>query len=519
MRRGPEFAFDFASQDDAWLRSSLEKFGATCLGARQSLSLYLDTPDGAISKLGFGLGLRRQDKMTLTRGPRRAPASGRTRWTRFVEELSPAPHTRNELEVCLQNDAVREALELSVSRDAEESFFALQFGGAWLEICVDRSKIAAAGQEFTVATARCRQLSGGLTDFLHAVHAIADASKWRLCIEPTLVRARRRVQADWGSHVGAFPPRLGRAMDMREAFQTIAQACFDQFLLNEASVRDARDMEAVHQCRVALRRLRTALRLFRLRAGEKTEEHWRGDLAEFSALLRDARDLDVLLCERTRPLLIASSPVGSAALLNEIKTRRESAYDKLVEALHGPQARRFCLDLVLWIAAGEFGTPETWNESLVAFMRRRLSKATQNLLERGDQIETDSEELRHKTRIAAKNLRYSAEFFEPLASHKTARKRFKLFIEALKEIQEILGIHNDQIVASRFFATLAQEPRTSDPEGCATGVNSALTLAESATIMPQEEFLRKARRAFRSLADARPFWTKIPDGSKPRGQH
>src|ERR1039458_4549466 len=35
MRRGPEFAFDFASQDDAWLRSSLEKFGATYLGARQ----------------------------------------------------------------------------------------------------------------------------------------------------------------------------------------------------------------------------------------------------------------------------------------------------------------------------------------------------------------------------------------------------------------------------------------------------------------------------------------------------
>jgi CHAD domain-containing protein len=148
-----------------------------------------------------------------------------------------------------------------------------------------------------------------------------------------------------------------------------------------------------------------------------------------------------------------------------------------------------------------------------------LSKATRNLLERGDQIETDSEEQRHKTRIAAKNLRYGAEFFEPLASHKTARKRFKIFIEALKEIQEILGIHNDQIVASRFFATLAQESRTGDPEGRAAGVNSALTLAESATIMPQEEFLRKAQRAFRSLADARPFWTKIPDGSKPRSQH
>ncbi len=452
MRKAPEFAFDFASQDDAWLRSGLEKFGATCLGARRSHSLYLDTPDGTISKLGFGIGLRQQDKMTLARAPRRGPASSRARWTHFVEDLSHAPRARDELKACLQQDAVREALVLSLSREAEETFFALQFAGAWLEICVDKSKILAAGQEFFIATARFRYLSGSLNDFLHAVREIADLPRLRLCADPTLVRAHRRFQADRGRYVGAFSPRLGRAMDMREAFQTIARACFDQFLLNEASVRDARDMEAVHQCRVALRRLRTALRLFRLRAGERAEESWRRDLKEFSALLREARDLDVLLGERTRPLLIEASRGDSAALLNEIRTRRENVYDRLVETLHEPRAAGFYLDLALWIEAGDFHAAETWDELLVAFVQRRLSKAAQKLLERGDEIETDNEERRHRTRIAAKNLRYGAEFFEALASPKTARKRFKIFVAALKEIQEILGEHNDQIVARRFFA-------------------------------------------------------------------
>lgn len=515
MRRPPEFAFDVASHDDAWLNNRLKKFGATCRGTRHAVSLYLDTPDGAVAKLGFGFGLRQQDKMTLAR-QRRAPAAGARRWIRFVEELSPAPRMHDALEACLQSDAVREALALSVSCATEETLFAVQFAGAWLEIRVDRSEIAASGQKCVVTTARFHQISGGLADFLHAVREIAGVPQLRLCAEPTLARARQRLHADGGRHIGAFAPRLGRAMDMREAFQTIAQACFDQFLLNEASIRIARDVEAVHQCRVAFRRLRTALRLFRLKAGKVAEDSWRRDFKEISALLSDARDLDVLLDEQTQPPLLKSplldsAPGGSAALLDEIKARRDNAYDRLVETLCGPQANGFYLDLALWIGAGDFGAPASWSESLVAFLQRRLSKTTRNLLERGEDIETDSEEQRHRTRIAAKNLRYSAEFFESLTSHKTVHKRFKIFIAALKEIQEILGAHNDQIVARQFFTALAQEPHARDPEDRMAVRASALTLAESTAVVPQEEFLRKARRVFHSLADAKPFWTKITE--------
>jgi triphosphatase len=527
MRRAPEFAFDVASHDAAWLNNRLEKFGATFRGTRHALALYLDTPDGAIAKLGLGFGLRQQDKMTLARGPRRAPALGARRWMRFVEELSPAPHMHDVLECCLQRDAVREALALSVACAIEETLFAVQFGGAWLEIRVDRCEIAASSQKFVVTTARFHQISGGLTDFLQAVREIAGVPHLRLCAEPMLVRARRRLYADGERPIGAFAPRLGRAMDMREAFQTVAQACFDQFLLNEAAIRIAREVEAVHQCRVALRRMRTALRLFRLPTGKAIEgsraHSWRHDFKAISTLLRDARDLDVLLDEQAQPLVSKSPPVNappaaSAALLNEIKARREGAYDRLLAALSGPQANGFYLDFALWIGAGDFGAAADWNEPLVAFLQRRLSKTTRNLLKRGDEIETDSEEERHRTRIAAKNLRYSAEFFECLTAPKTVHKRFKIFIAALKEIQEILGAYNDQIVARQFFTALAQEPGTHDAEDRAAVQASALALAHSAALVQQEEFLRKARRAFHSLGDAKPFWTKITEAPKPRGQ-
>lgn len=517
MRRAPEFAFEIAAHDCTWLRNRLESLGASCLGSRQSRSLYLDTPDGAIAKLGFGLCLQRQDKVGLSQPARRTPVSSRARWIRVIEDLSPAPRGREELDECLQKDAVREGLELLVSRSSLETLFAWEFADAGLEICLDRSIMASAGQEFILATARLRQLSGSPIDFLRGVREIADPVKLRLCVEPIAVRARRRLQSGKLRPVGAYAPRLGRAMDQQQVFQTIAQACFNQYLFNEISVRDGRDVEAVHQCRVAFRRLRTALRLFRLKAGDAREAAWRHELKDFSALLRDARDLDVLLAERLQPLVSTSG--AAAALVNEIKFRRESAYDRLVEALQGERASRFYLELMLWIAACDVGATDESRQTPVAFLQKRLSKLTENLIERGEKLETDSEDERHQTRIAAKNLRYSAEFFESLLTGKVARKRFKGFIEALKEIQEVLGVHNDQIVACRYFATLAQDLRNQDlgakdPNGRAELIDKALALAEPAAIMPQDEFLRLARRAFRSLKEAKPFWAKLLDTAK-----
>jgi triphosphatase len=151
-------------------------------------------------------------------------------------------------------------------------------------------------------------------------------------------------------------------------------------------------------------------------------------------------------------------------------------------------------------------------------MRKRLSKTARKLLIRGDRVETDSEHLRHRTRIAAKNLRYGAEFFESLLLSKTARKRFSAFIDALKEIQEVLGNHNDEVTAGDFFAKLTQELSINDPDQLVAVIETVKILAASSHAMPEADFLRKARHAFRSLAETKPFWTKVSDSSKTYDQ-
>lgn len=502
-----EFAFDFAPSDEDWLRTRLQGFGATERGSARLRTLFVDTPDGLIAKLGFALGLRRRLNSTSARASLRARPSSPARWTRFIENLAPSPR-HDKLDAALQTLDVREALALVVTSDSVETFFDLRFGSAMVDIRIELSHSATAGGALGVATATFRHASGGVGDFLRAVGTIADPAKLRLSAEAAMIRARRRLGLNCRCHVGAFAPRLGRAMDKRQAFREVAWACVDQFLLNEGFVRDGGDVEAVHQCRVALRRLRTALKLFKIRTEDEAAQKWRHERRAISALLRDVRDLDVLT-ENVAQDSTTLSADAAHALVGELKLRRKEACAKLGATLESEAAKRFYLELALWIEAGDFGDAKTWQESFVAFVNKRLAKATERLRERGEKLAEGSDEERHRTRIAAKNLRYGAEFLEGLLSHKSAHKRYDAFLAALKDIQEILGDHNDEIVARQFFTGLAERPHTADPVARAAVVEAAQAVAGATDETPQINFLDEAERAFRDLADVKPFWAKM----------
>lgn len=514
MRIDHEFAFDLAAQDEAWLKTRLEKFGATRKDIVQTRALYLDTPDGAIAALGLALGLRRSRKMPAAGASRRAPAAPPQRWSRFIEEISPLPAPRARLDTQLRDMTTREALALVATRDSVETAYDAQFGDAFVDVRAERSTIGINGKTCVVATVTLRLVMGDLADFLRGIRSFADPTEMRLCDETALIRGRRLLRADRDVHVGAFAPRLGRAMDVSTAFQEIAGACFDQYLRNEAAVRELRDSEAVHQCRVALRRLRAALRLFRLQGDDETMAAWRVDLKHVLAQLGDARDIDVLLGEQVAPRLAPASTPGSQALLRNLEARRDQAYDKLVATLQSAQTKSFYLDLALWIAADQFGAPEIWSQTIVAFLHERFAKETRKLIARGEHVEQDSEHARHRTRIVAKNLRYGAEFFESLLVGKAARKRFSAFTGALKKIQEILGDRNDLVNARQFFAQLVEDARLQDAETQAAVTAVAQLFAQPAHTTPESEFLSKANDAFARLREAKPFWVKIEDGSE-----
>ena len=120
-----------------------------------------------------------------------------------------------------------------------------------------------------------------------------------------------------------------------------------------------------------------------------------------------------------------------------------------------------------------------------------LARRHRKLLERGAALAHASDQERHAARIAAKRLRYAAEFFAPLF----ARRRAGAYVEALAELQDVLGQCNDAASGSAHAAELAG---TTDATLAATIRGWAA--AHGAALAPG---LAKAWRRFES---AKPFW-------------
>jgi triphosphatase len=240
--------------------------------------------------------------------------------------------------------------------------------------------------------------------------------------------------------------------------------------------------------------------------------------------LQKARDLDVLVTEVLEPAIGADPPCAAKNLLHMMKERRNLAYDELVATLSSVQSAKLFLRLVAWIEAGDWTVdPERGalrREKIESFLERKLTRAARKFKAHCDELEDADQDERHHIRIRAKNLRYSAEFFETLVAPKaagdravhleTARKRFRAFIAALKDLQTILGKENDVRMARRFLASLRQEVSEGHPlDADGATLAAAESLAGSIKGLSEAEFQKKAGKARRALAEVKPFWSEV----------
>jgi triphosphatase len=101
------------------------------------------------------------------------------------------------------------------------------------------------------------------------------------------------------------------------------------------------------------------------------------------------------------------------------------------------------LTLGAWLCTqAQPGAPqaETPSEpSLLGHATATLRNRHKQLRKRGEHLVTLAPPERHAVRIAAKKLRYAAEFFSPLF----VRKRTRSYVGALSQLQDVLGTLND----------------------------------------------------------------------------
>jgi inorganic triphosphatase YgiF len=256
--------------------------------------------------------------------------------------------------------------------------------------------------------------------------------------------------------VEAGPLELAPGRTVEQGFRAIADHCLAQLQGNEAGVAQGSEPESLHQMRVGLRRLRSALGLFREVA--PCPAALRQELVWLGSALGAARDWDVLV-GHTLPALaagleaVAWAPLQQAAAEVARESRQQAA-----AAVCSVRYARLLLGLGCWLQGARWRETLAAREQealaapLAAFAVQALARRHATLKKRGKRLRGGTPQARHRVRIAAKNLRYAAEFFQSLYS----ARRLRPYVAALTGLQGALGRLNDASVADALLRQLAQ---------------------------------------------------------------
>lgn len=213
--------------------------------------------------------------------------------------------------------------------------------------------------------------------------------------------------------------------------------------------------EGLHQVRVSLRRLRSALAAFKdfvpapQRAALNQEAKW------LLSQLGPVRDLDVFVQDLAAPLSgRLADDADLVQLMRAARAAQAKAHANAAKALQSPRARRFATRLETWVSGRGWrsGDSEHNGETTPAgdFARRFLNRRLRKMRDKYDHVEKLSVEERHDLRIAVKKLRYAIEFFHDLLP----AKRVQRLSGVLRDMQDNLGHLNDIEVAERTVGAL-----------------------------------------------------------------
>ena len=451
-------------------------------------SVYFDTSSHRLLAGGFSLRIRetggRYQQTIKAAGAVNAGLFARPEWERFVDDAHrPMLDDTTPLKALLGADilAIAPVFEVNVDRLVWD----VPWNGALVEVALDRGDVVAGERRCAVCEIELELKQGSAEALFSLARKIGEIAPFQLGVQSKSERgylllgpALRFVKAD--------PLVLSRETTSADALREIAGSCLRQFRLNEPLI-DRNNPEALHQSRVALRRLRSALSIFKDVADDQTAERLRGEVKWLANTLGRARDLDVLTA--------SSDP--EYPYFDQLAAAKEGAYADAAAALSSDRARTLLLDLCEWLSAGEWldasGDAGVRNGLVVDLAARSVDRLRRKVRKKGRDLDTLHEMERHDVRKDAKKLRYAVEFFGALFDGKKRVRRRGRFLAALEVLQDRLGEINDLAVAGRIAADAGLAP------AAAEGVIASKQKQQS-------KLLDAACEAHDAFCDVKPFW-------------
>ncbi len=473
--------------------------------SRKLTSVYFDTPDWVLHRNRIALRVRRSGRaapvMTL-KWPAEAMegvfARGEIEFP--VAKLQPDlklfdGEMAEKLRELLGDNPLEAKYETRVTRVTR----LVSHGAAQIEAAFDEGVIAVGERSRPLCELELELKSGEARELYEFAALVADSLPLVLDIVSKAERAFHFAKGSAPAPLKMRPAALPPEVILDEGVARVALGCCDHFIANWAALRDGDDPEAIHQMRVALRRLRAALAMFRrvIPCGEF--ELFRAEARDLATVMGPARDCDALreLVE-SGPLAHFGERKDFSPLLDALEQRRVSDYQQARAMLASKRPTLFVLKLNAFVARRGWRNALSVEElsiltgTIDVFASQALEQLNSRVLKRGKNLAELPDAQRHRARIALKNLRYGAEFFAPCFDN---TRNAAAFIRATAQLQNVLGAHNDAASADHFLSQL-HDSGAARAAGLVTG-----WYARGAVIADEE--LAQDWKHFKRI---KPFW-------------
>ncbi|MHB8438783.1 MAG: CYTH and CHAD domain-containing protein [Acidimicrobiales bacterium] len=431
--------------------------------ARRIVDVYLDTADWRVGRCGFVLRIRRRtggDEVTLKdTAPARDGLRRRLEVTEALpagglEALGAAGPVGRRLHALLGRRPLAPVLEVRTRR--RPWTLTAAGSGAVAEFALDDTVIELGAD---VAPVRLRRVEVELSgDSVDHTGALVGRLRQECGLQPASLSKYEAGLLASGRNIPPSPDLGPTDVTPLSTVGEVAFAVLRRNMIamidNEPGTRLGEDPEALHDMRVATRRMRAALSLF-AEALPARSAHLRDELGWLAGVLGAVRDLDVHI-ERVDEWAedIPETDRGSLDDLKRVlETQRDGARAQMLDALESPRYERMVRGFTTLLRQGPSRrNPEARTLAVLAgpdliFQRHRSVHKAARLAERSHGADDF-----HRLRIRCKRLRYALEFVRDVYPGATAD-----YLSSITKVQDLLGLMQDADVALARLGAMARD--------------------------------------------------------------
>jgi triphosphatase len=482
-------------------------------------SVYFDSDNRFLYKHGLILRVRRigdRRVQTIKAFKTNNKGSGpfeRSEWEQLIESDQPdLTLVQDTILIPLLTDDVRNALQPIFETQIERTSYHLNENSTEIVMSIDTGQIVATNSSCPISEIGLELKHGNRKELFKIAHRIISVVPAQLDAKSKPERgyeliANAPVAAEMASN-----PNLQAGMTTGRAFTLIGQACLRQLIANVPATI-SRDAEALHQLRVALRRLRGAISLFSEIVIDDRVNTIKSELRWLARECGPARDLDTLILEVLNPLRKQNrNEPGLVSISKMFARKRLKSYRQASGAVQSARFRVLVLDAAEWIEVGPWSTSEDAQmrarreTPIEIYAAAQLSERRKKIRRRGANLSNLPPDQLHRLRIQVKKARYATEFLSSVYEGKKPAKRRKAIRLSLMELQDCLGGIHDVATRKVLFADIISSPArglTAEQNRHRAFAAGLITGNQQAHV---QRLLDRARKAYSRFNKAKPFW-------------